>query len=169
MSARDREPLRVLTIDPTSRGFGFAVLEGPGTLVDWGVRSTGRGAKTLDKVGDLISHYRPDVVVLEDCSDAHSRRRKRACALIAAIVVLANRTGVATKTVSITAVHQVFGEKRRATKEHVAKVIAEHFAALAPRLPPKRKLWMPEDERMAIFDAVAFALSYYFFADAEPR
>lgn len=34
---RPRTLKRVLAIDPNSRGFGFAVLEGPDRLIDWGV------------------------------------------------------------------------------------------------------------------------------------
>ncbi len=37
-----REDERVLAIDPNSRGFGFAVLEGGARLIDWGIRDTGR-------------------------------------------------------------------------------------------------------------------------------
>jgi hypothetical protein len=29
---------RVLAIDPTHRGFGYVILEGPERLIDWGTR-----------------------------------------------------------------------------------------------------------------------------------
>ena len=35
----------------------------------------------------------------------------------------------------------------------------EQFPELAPRLPRFRKLWMSEDERMSIFDALSLALA----------
>lgn len=47
------------------------------------------------------------------------------------------------------------------TKPEIAAAIAQHFPELAPRLPPKRKIWMSEDERMSIFDAVSLALTYF--------
>ena len=31
---------RVVAIDPITKGFGFAVLDGPKLLVDWGLRGT---------------------------------------------------------------------------------------------------------------------------------
>lgn len=37
MNPRSPEPRRVLAIDPTSRGFGFVVFEGPEHLIDWAV------------------------------------------------------------------------------------------------------------------------------------
>jgi hypothetical protein len=32
---------------------------------------------------------------------------------------------------------------------------------LAPYRPPRRKLWMSEDDRMAIFDAAALAATFF--------
>jgi hypothetical protein len=45
------------------------------------------------------------------------------------------------------------------TKHALAEIFAKRFPEeLASRLPPKRRLWMSEDYRMHIFDAVALAL-----------
>ena len=43
----------------------------------------------------------------------------------------------------------------------VARAVADHLPELAPRLPPRRKPWMSQDERMSIFEAVAFGLTFY--------
>jgi len=50
---------RVLAIDPYSRGVGFAVLEGPECLIDWGIRTTGRAdnAKASRVIGKLIDRF----------------------------------------------------------------------------------------------------------------
>jgi len=40
MSIKNEKVIRVLAIDPSTRGFGFAVLEGPSRLIDWGVKET---------------------------------------------------------------------------------------------------------------------------------
>ena len=40
MSRAYTKDIRVLAIDPSTRGFGFAVLEGPNRLIDWGVKET---------------------------------------------------------------------------------------------------------------------------------
>ena len=40
MSRAYTKDIRVLAIDPSTRGFGFAVLEGPERLIDWGVKET---------------------------------------------------------------------------------------------------------------------------------
>ena len=60
--------IRVLAIDPSTRGFGFAVLEGPNRLIDWGVKETKTDKKrrTLKLIEDIIDRYQPRVIVVED-------------------------------------------------------------------------------------------------------
>src|SRR4051812_8453905 len=66
---------RVLAIDPTSRGFGFAVLEGSEMLIDWGVvhQGTPRNQSLTGRFQSLMDRYLPHVVVIEDLT-THSRR-----------------------------------------------------------------------------------------------
>ena len=78
---------RVLAIDTNHRGFGYAILEGPEDLVDWGT-DTCRGIRTAPRLrepGELISHYRPQILVLEDVGARHCRRRSRVRELIDAL------------------------------------------------------------------------------------
>jgi hypothetical protein len=154
---------RILAVDPTHRGFGYVVFEGPDFLVDWGVRNV-RGPKNsccVQAISHLIEHYTPDVLVLEDGDARDSRRRERVRKLIDELIELAAANGVRVHRVSRTKVGQVFARLGATNKHRVASVIAVRFPELAPRLPPERKPWMSEDRRMAIFDAAAFALASY--------
>ena len=45
-----------------------------------------------------------------------------------------------------------------ASKNDVAQQIASLLPDLAPLLPPKRRLWQSERERMNVFDAAALAI-----------
>jgi hypothetical protein len=45
------------------------------------------------------------------------------------------------------------------TKYGRARFLAERFPELHPFLPPLRKPWMPEDDRMSVFDALSFAVA----------
>lgn len=156
---------RVLAIDPVNRGYGFVVFEGPERLIDWGVARVVQNSYSgsLDRIDALIDHYRPDGVILEDCKDKWSRRGLRARRLIGAITRLARARGLELHTVSRTGVRKAFADAGAVTKEEIAAEIASRFPELAPRLPPPRKVWMPEDRRMAIFDAASFALAYFHF------
>jgi len=160
---------RVLAVDPTSRGFGFVILEGPEILIDWGVKQirTRKHRRCLERIEELIERYEPDVIVLEDCAAKRSRRCQRVCTLIQGIRALAACNKVPTRCFSRLRVRQVFSEQDASTKHEIATAIARQLPELKPHLPPVRKPWMSEDERMAIFDAVALALTYYRLADIQ--
>src|SRR5882762_7747181 len=74
----------VLAIDPSTRGFGFALLEGPNRLIDWGVKETkkNKSARTLKLIEDLIDRYQPSAIVVEDYAGKGSRRCRRIQGLI---------------------------------------------------------------------------------------
>jgi hypothetical protein len=149
-------PGRVLAIDPTSRGFAFAVLEAPAFLVDWGERII--PAKTgglLRKVDELLARYEPTLLVVEDLAVPGARRRKRASKEVRSIELLALTRGLTAERVSRLAVVDAFAPAK--SKFGVALRLAESFPALAERLPRKRKAWTTEDVRMNIFDALGLA------------
>jgi hypothetical protein len=146
----------ILAIDPTSRGFAFAVLEAPAFLVDWGERVV--PAKTgglLQKVDELLSRYEPTLLVVEDLAVRGARRRKRASKEIRSIELLALKRGLSAERMSRLGVIDAFAPGK--SKFEVALRLAEIFPALAEQLPKKRKAWTTEDARMNIFDALGFA------------
>jgi Holliday junction resolvasome RuvABC endonuclease subunit len=155
---------RVLAIDPSSRGFGFAIFEGPENLIDWGVKQV-KGSKNrecLRRIERLMEYYQPEVIVVEDCTNRHSRRCLRVRELIGDILVLAAARKIKSRAVSRALVRKAFSSMGASTKQQIAAVIAEQFPELAPHLPPFRKLWMSEDYRMSIFDAGAFAAAHFY-------
>jgi len=158
-----REIHRVLAVDPTSRGFGFAVLEGPARLIDWGIRDTRRADSQAAhrEVTSLLDRYAPDSLVLEDTSDDGSRRRTRVRSLIETLRAEADRRGITVVAISRRRVQAAFRGANASTKHAIAGTIAEHFPELESRLPPRRKPWMSEDARSSTFDAVSFALAHY--------
>jgi hypothetical protein len=149
---------RILAIDPFSRGVGFAVLEGPACLIDWGLRTTGRAdnAKAARVIDKLIDRFRPDVLALEDWDSAGSRRCGRVQKLLDRIAA-DEGTRVLVRLITRHEIRAIGPLPQTSTKRGRACVLAERFPELHPFLPPVRKPWMPEDDRMAIFDAVGFA------------
>jgi Holliday junction resolvasome RuvABC endonuclease subunit len=149
-----------LAIAPSSRGFGFAVIEENGTLVDWGVKSVrgNKNARCRKKAEELIVHYRPELLVLEHHS---SRRNKRILALSSLLAEAATRHKTRVQRVHRHRVYEAFGLDGKGTKHALAEILAGRYRLeLGPRLPPKRKPWMSEDYRMGIFDALALALGW---------
>jgi Holliday junction resolvasome RuvABC endonuclease subunit len=152
---------RILAIAPSTRGFGFAVLEGEVSLVDWGVKTVkgDKNVQSLAKVKELIAHYQPGVLVLEDASAKGSRRSPRIRKLSRQIIKMAVTRKVSVKLFSRDQVMKTFITDGQGTKHALAEIIAKRFPEeLGSRLPPKRKPWMSEDSRMNIFDAVALVL-----------
>jgi hypothetical protein len=154
-------PERVLAVDPTGKGFGFAVLEGPELLVDWGVKRAKDDRICLERVAALIIRYQPEVMVVERANAPGCQRRLRARRLIENLLVLARDHRVRVRQVSRQSVQRYFGASRPATKRQIALALVMRFPELGPYLPPERKPWMCENERMGIFDAVAFACKFY--------
>lgn len=150
---------RVLAVDPTHRGFGYVVLEGPDRLVDWGLCQLrgGQGSDAVHRVRDLIRRFVPDVLVIEDASHCDCRRSQRVRRLLHDVAIAAATLEIRTHLVPATVVRARFASLGAKNKDAVARILAVQFPELALSLPPRRKPWKSEDERMAIFDAAAFA------------
>ena len=155
---------RILAIAPSTRGFGFAVLEGKETLVDWGVKSANgdKNARSLERLETLIAYYLPEVLIMEDHSAKNSRRSPRIRELGLQIVTAASNRNVRVKLFSRQQVRQVFFADGRGTKHALAEILAKRYPEeLASRLPRKRHPWDSEVHSMDIFDAVALALVFW--------
>jgi hypothetical protein len=148
---------RILSIDPTSAGFAYAVLEGPRVLVDWSTfyARDPKHANALQRAALLITRFRPHLMAVEDLS-ADTKRGDGAKNLIRGLEMLAMTKRLKVRRVSRAQVEMALGLEE-ATKYDLARAIAERFPELASRLPRVRKPWMSEDERMSIFDAVSLA------------
>lgn len=153
--------LRVLAVDPSPRGFGYAVLEGRSSLVDWGlvhVRGN-KNAESIRRLADFVKLYRPEALALEDCAAAGCRRRTRARVLIADMATYAEMEGLIVRSVSWRMIRLAVAGDSRATKEACARAVVERLPELEDYLPPHRKPWMSEDPRMSLFDAVGIAFT----------
>lgn len=160
---RSREHHRVLAIDPTHRGFGFVVLEGETTLLDWGTRHVSRPKHdgSIEKVDALVDRYDPSVLILEDHTGDGSRRCRRVQTLIDALQKLGQARDLSVFSYSRGDIRLAFSTREATTKEEIAGVLVARYPELAPRLPPTRKPWMSEDHRMAIFDAASLAVTHF--------
>jgi len=153
---------RVLAIDPFSRGIGFAVLEGPERLIDWGLKTTGRAdnEKAIRATLALVARFQPDVLAVEDSGAVGSRRCGRVQTLLDRIVSTKARR-LPVRRVSRGQLSAIGPLPQAGTKHGRACLLAERFPELQLSLPRFRKPWMSEDDRMAIFDAVGFAVACF--------
>lgn len=145
---------RTLALAPTNSGFAYACFEGMQGLVDWGLVNQRMQSTSCfrRRLTPLLDRYQPECLVVEEL--AGSRRGKRGRAKILAAEGLAHEFGLQLTAIGTVELVGAFGR----TKWDRAVVLAECFPELRPRMPRKRKAWMSQDDRMAIFDAASFGL-----------
>ena len=94
---------RLLALALTSRGLGYAVLEGETSLIENGhtsVRNGDKNATCLAKVEKLAALYRPDALILEDVAAKDSRRHPRIKRLHREVEAFAKKCKLAVKIIS---------------------------------------------------------------------
>jgi len=70
---------------------------------------------------------------------------------------------------STTAIQACFARFEAKTKYNIAKKISQLLPEFLPQLPPPRKIWLPEDYRMSIFDAASLIFAHFYFKEEDPR
>ncbi len=152
--------MRTLAIDPTSKGFCFALLESSEKLLDFGcVEVAPHAGEVKDKIAKILEEDMVDLVVVEDPMTSH--RGRRALRRIQATLDAAADRDLLLYMVSREEVKAQF-QLSGTTKHEIAVAVGRQFPELSPRLPAKRSAWQAEAEAMNIFDAVSFALTALF-------
>lgn len=150
----------VVAIDVTTRGLAYVFFEN-GRLIEWENlrRSEEDGdIATLDRIMDGCA---ADIVVLEDPDDNECRLGDRARRVLRTLARHARCRGIRVRLIARAEVRKAWRTRGASNRHQVAAAIAEQFPELLPFLPPPRKNYEPEDERMSFFDAIALALHAY--------
>jgi hypothetical protein len=149
---------RVLAFDVRAQRCGYAVMEAPARLVDWGVLTVEMGH--CEAISRLFDRYQPSVVVLrrrkagEPRDTPGGRRNERV------IRTEARRRSVSVAYLSQAALWRLFRQHCQPTKYGIAALLAARFPQLRWKLPPPRKAWKKEPRRMSVFDAVQLATAF---------
>ena len=123
-------------------------------------RGDNKNEQCLEQVEKLSVQWLPDVLVLQDVHSSGSRRAVRIKELHSAMQEFAKSAGITVIKFSGRQVREILLDDPKGTKHQLATEIAERFPyELGERLPPKRRAWEPERERMSIFDAAALAVT----------
>ncbi len=160
----------ILAVFPAVRGFGFALFHGAWVPLDWGFRHVqgDKNESSRDKVATLLDDYAPDTLLLEDHAGEGSRRSARVETLIDEIAALADAKGICVARYSRDQIRECFAEFGATTKYEIAEAISRSLPEFPPQLPPQRKIWLPEDYRMSIFDAVSLIFTHFYFQAIRP-
>ena len=162
-----RKRAHVFGFHPSSRGFGWVLIEEPYSLLDWGVVDIRtENVVALYRLEALLDRHRPTVLALERNEGAIAQHRQRMRKLYLAVVKCAKRKGIEVHSYSRPEILNATFAKGARTREEVAAAVAVCLAALRPRLPKPRQIWIGERSAMRLFSAAACALTYF---DAHPR
>jgi hypothetical protein len=154
---------RILAVSLSSRGFGYAAVEGNNRLVDYGKKiiNEDKNVRSLAHIGKVITRNQPNVLVLQDVNAKGIHRAPRIKELHRKVVALAKKHKIRVVKISGTELRSRILGNPKGTKHEMAELLAKQFPdELATRLPPKRKLWKSEDARMDIFDAVGLGVVF---------
>lgn len=157
-----RKPL-TLAIHPNFSGFGWVAAEGPLSAHDWGVPRVriDKNSNSLKRIEMLLDRLQPETLVLEAFEPHLSSRRERITKLCRAVVALAQDRGVDVAVFSRDEVRATFLDVGGKSRQDVAEAVARHIPALRGRLPRKRKAWEPDSHNMALFSAMAVAITFF--------
>lgn len=149
----------ILGIDPTKRGLAFVFFE-YGELIDWGTRSAKSDPEAwLLVLGEILTTLAAEVVVLEDPDVQGCVRRPRIRTCLRAAASHAKGSDLVVLRVSRIRVRQAWKALGNRSKQSVAERLADDFPELGPLVPPPRKVFMDEDARLQIFDALTLVLA----------
>ncbi len=153
---------RILAIDIHALYAGYAVLEGPKRLVDWGMlhfKKHGVAAASVAAYDAprLIARCRPDRIVITMPAN-QALARERLSEVKRTFLDAAARARIPVCEIPREKYLKALDARTRYAAAEQATV---RFPALAPRLPKRRKIWQAERPIMAVFDATAAGVAYF--------
>ena len=154
---------RLLAIDPTSRGFGFVILEqDPSFLLDWGVAHCRDYLKVdcLKRIEKLISYFQPTDLLVEDSCPIPRSRCHKLRQFIRKFKAVAKKQGLTVHVLPSATVRATFAAEGARNQEQRAAAITRLFPELRYRLPPHRDTWMTEDYWMTVFDCLTLITAF---------
>lgn len=157
----------IMALHATSRGFGFVVMSGPFSLVDWGTRSAraDKNSTCLASLTVLLDRYDPHTLVLEDPAQL-ALRSKRIVRLYQTIAGLCQSRSVDLAVFTRADIHRCYAGVGARTWHEIAEAVGRQLEPLRQLAPARRKPWQSETRRMAIFSAAAVAMVHWQLSDS---
>lgn len=175
MSKTIDECTLILSVAPSVEGFGFAFFDGIWTPIDWGFREV-RGEKNSGAcahVEALIDRFKPDVLLIEDCLEDNAtmrwKRSPRVKQLLLELEALGRNKNILIARYTREQIRECFAQFEATSKYEIAETISRNLPEFTAQLPPPRKLWLPENNRMNVFHAVSLIFTHFYFLAIKPN
>jgi hypothetical protein len=147
----------IVGVAGSSRTLSYVLFE-DGRLLDWRTLGCSGPSEAAARVNRIMEDMRAEVLVFEDPSDAASRKRLATRTLLENLAAGLPRPRMVARPVRAGEVRRAWRARGARNKQAVAAAIAASFPELAHIVPPPRKNYMNEDERVHVFEALALVL-----------
>jgi hypothetical protein len=156
-----------LSLFPNTRGLGYACIETPQTLVDYGVATIQpvSNEKSFARAKKLIDFFRPTVILIRDNDDPVKHRSQRIQTLAAMIAKYAKTQNIPVHHYSRTQIRDVFEINGMKSKHAISRLIVQWFPELEPRLPKYRRASMNEGYNTGVFDAISLIATHRYLTE----
>jgi hypothetical protein len=128
MNHKRSKTIRIMAISPSTRGFGYAVLDGGTTLVDWGVKTVKgqeKNVQSLARAEQLLAKYLPNTLILANYVGA--RRGQRILELNRDIVEVATNRKIKIRRFTRKQINQAFDFDRKGTRHALAEKLSQMY------------------------------------------
>jgi len=152
----------IMALHATAHGFGFVVMSGPFSLIEWGTRraSKQKNATCLARLCELLDRYDPHTLVLQDPT-RRPRRSARIQRLYTAIAGVCHGRSIDLAVFSRADMKGCYATVGAKDWQDVAEAVARQLEPLRKLVPPRRRAWQCETRAMSVFAAAAIAMTYW--------
>lgn len=156
----------ILALYPNTRGLGFACVNMPDRLVEYGIVTVRPicNERLIKRIRKFLDFYRPKLVVVRGV-DADTPRGRRIALLVAEVGKMAEGMDIKLYGYTRQQIKDVFDVFGETTKHGIAHKIAKWFPELGDHAPKIRRPWMDEDYYMGVFDALSLAITHTYLND----
>lgn len=154
----------VLALYPHGKGIAYACMSTPTEVIESGQRFFHPicNRKCLKQAQNVLRHFQPDIVVLEDNESKISFKRDRIIKLLVNIKHDAESLNLRVVHYKREHIREVFMQFEATTKHEIAHKIASWLPKYAKRVPKVRDICGSESHMMGEFDAISLAYTHFY-------
>lgn len=153
--------IKVLALEPSTRGIAFAAFGNNGDLIDWGGRETrfAKNAKCRLEARIIARGFAPALIVIEDGDAPGSTRRARIRELLRALAQDLTDEGYVVGRLPRRRVREYFCRYSASSKEDLVNALCHLYPQLSERRPAPRRAWQSEPYSYPLFEAAALGIT----------
>jgi Holliday junction resolvasome RuvABC endonuclease subunit len=155
----------ILALYPNATGLGYACLQIPERLLDYGIATVQpvSNGKLLIRAEKFMDYYKPKIILLKETGSAKNSRRTNK--LIEAISTLSGEKDLPVYRYTKQQIKDVFEIFGAQSKFQIVEKIVRMLPELGPRAPKEKKWYEKEDYNMVLFNAVSLAIVHTYLAE----